>query len=473
MKLRIKTLVAIIAIFAFITSFAYAYIKYLELKEVYEKQFSGLYLYVGESIILGTDLSRSFTDNLRYYILVRPPIYPAWQNPPPPGKRMGINNITFIPLDENTLITAITNKSVDGVLFMNPYYITLCIRENVLLSFQNESLLNEVPHFFRDPEGKWVTIAFRVYGLIINNETASEREIPRISSIRDLYEIFLNNPSLYSRKTIIISDPRINPSIWNIMLRILEVHGWSEGWKILIFLVGVSDITNSIPDAYSKVALGLYAVTFGSNDQGYSAYVLSGGSTDFLIINEALIEPLIIASTSTPSHSFVEKIAEWFLSDEGQKTLLDYSDYIPVKKVNTTNWKINLLSQVENYINTSIINYYISDNILIHSNLIKIYYESLLENTTYQYLKQIFNYLVRKNDTVLTSRIIEELVAPIEVKDPFTGDKILFTYEYIKQLNQKLNKLTPKQTSEIIEQLKIEIQKALVERYNNILNILK
>jgi hypothetical protein len=257
------------------------------------------------------------------------------------------------------------------------------------------------------------------------------------------------------------------------MLRILELYGWSEGWKILVFLVGVSDITNNLPEAYSKVALGQYVITLGNNNQGYSAYALSGGSTDFLLISETIVEPLIIAPTLTPFKNYVEKLTMWFLSDEGQKTFLEYSDYIPVKKINSTNWKINLLSRVEEFLDNTVLDYYVSNDILEHSDLIKVYYTELMfENTTYQYLKQVFSYLIKKNDSVLTGNVIEELTNPIEISDPLTGEKTLFTYDYIKQINQELKKLSPELAREIIDKLKLEIREAIIERYKRILDIL-
>jgi len=474
MRIRAKTIVGIVFILVILTSFTYTYIKYLELKEIYEKQFSGLYLYAGESINVATDLSRSLTDNLRYYILIRPPIYPAWQNLPPPGKTLGISNITFIPVNESSLMPIITNKSVDGVLFVNPQYIRTCIQEGLLDSFLVESITKDLHEGFRSPDGKWVTIAFRVYGLIVNRDIAGEIGFSNITSIINLYELFSNNPLIFSRKMMIIPNPIIHNTTWYVLLRTLELHGWNEGWKILFFITGVSDITNNLPDTYSKVALGLYGLTIGNNDQAHSAQALSGGGTDFILLKESIIEPLIMAPLQTPMKTYFDKLTEWFLSDDGQRIFLEYSDYIPVKKINISNWKIELLNKVEKFLhNNSVLDYYVGNDYLEINNLIQLYYrEALVGNETYSYLKQIFNYLIKRNASFLVNDVLSKLASPLLIRDPFTGEETAFTYEYVRHLSQKLRELTAKQANEVLEQLRREIREAAIDRYKQVLSLL-
>jgi hypothetical protein len=167
-------------------------------------------------------------------------------------------------------------------------------------------------------------------------------------------------------------------------------------------------------------------------------------------------------------------LTEWFLSDDGQRIFLEYSDYIPVKKINISNWKIELLNKVEKFLhNNSVLDYYVGNDYLEINNLIQLYYrEALVGNETYSYLKQIFNYLIKRNASFLVNDVLSKLASPLLIRDPFTGEETAFTYEYVRHLSQKLRELTAEQANEVLEQLRREIREAAIDRYKQVLSLL-
>ncbi|MGB9827003.1 MAG: ABC transporter substrate-binding protein [Infirmifilum sp.] len=466
MRLRVLILVAIIAIF--IGLFIYAYIEYLRLKEIYEKSF--LTVLTGEHISIATDLSLSFTSNLRFWLLVKPPIYPAWAYPPPPAKEIGISNITFVRL--STLTSG--NRSVDGLMLIQPDSIHYLREHASMLSVLNKTIINRVPPVFVDRNGKYVTVAFRVNSIIVNKKMLNELGLPEINSLSNIYDFFTANPSEAIKLTIIMPKPSANTPTQYLLSKTLEIHGWERGLQILIVLAGLSTVTERANDAAAQVALGIYPLTIGNNDNAFSAYILSGGDADLMFIKETNYEPLTLAALETGKKVYVEKLILWFLSRDGQKSFLTYTDYIPVNfsDTNASNHKIDYLSSTIKYLgNQEIFNYSLKPETQNYSSLaLQLYEKVFLEEEVQASLKKLFQKIAQENNPIKAQEVIQSLSNHIKVQDPWSGSLVELNPEYLAQVQARLSRMNPSEASSYFDKLQNSLRQWIMGKISTFLS---
>lgn len=468
-----RTVIVVFIIIFTILGFLKVYDEYVKLKEAYEKQFNPLLGRVieGEHLIVLTDVSRSIADNLRYWILVKPPIYPAWAYPTPPAVSIGIKNITFVyRADMSSLEPDIR---FDGLLISDTCNLVNIPNDIHLTSFRNLDITTKVSGFYRDPEGRWITIGFRVYGILLNRRALVLAGLQNVTSILDLYKTISSNTSYLKPGLIVLSSSTVAATQF-FVLRVIEKYGWDTGWKILYLIGGLANITARKVDAITYVALGLNAITIGSQDDVLLALSLSR-DVEFLVNEESILEPLLLAPVESPVSSYFENLVLWFISDEGQRSILMSTDYLPVIPLTNESRKLEYQKIVESVLASgkgNILDYYpIRVCGSFTRKAILVIYQTLIEDPELNsVLKYIFRKLAEIGDSTVVDQVLSYLAMPYEITDPISRRTVNLTIEYIVELNEKIASSDHDQALLTIRQ---ELEQKAKIRYTSIISLLE
>ncbi|MCE4625201.1 MAG: ABC transporter substrate-binding protein [Desulfurococcales archaeon] len=293
----------------------------------------------------------------------------------------------------------------------------------------------------------WVGSAISSFGFTINTSMIQKYNLPTPKNWSDLTRPEFGK-YLPDKPLVGIADPRKSTSNTRMYEIILQAYGWDKGWKVLTLLAANSKIYDSSSGVRDAVIIGEIAVGITIDFYGYIAqaqspyckYILPEGET---IVNA---DPIAIIK-GTPHPVQAAGFVAWVLSEYGGQSvwLNKEVNRLPInpKVFNTTAGQER--PDLKEAFQTAATARNIEFNETLASRTeaaMKSYFAATLVEA-HEDLQNVWALLVKAylNGSITKEqfeRLVDNLTAPIEFRDPLTGQNTTFTLEYAEKINDLL-----------------------------------
>lgn len=366
------------------------------------------------------------------------------------------------------------------------------IKDDKILGLLGNPIPTEMagmPMVRKDDKGDvyWIAAAISSFGFTVNKKQLDKWNLPVPQKWEDIAsETWAVDPAQYG-----IADPTRSTSNTRIYQIILQAFGWDQGWRIMTLIAANSKVYMASDAVRDAVINGEIAAGNTIDFYGYTAmrqnpdcqYVIPQGES---IINGDPIALLKNAKHPEAAQAFIywvltegqaiwmspdinrlpinPKIFDMKVSDAAAEVVFKgkyagktfgearpslkkaYDDATKAQGIPFDDKKaLETINALQYYFKATLVD----PNQLLHNawvSLVKAYKDGKISEEKFKELK-------------------DKLTAPIEFKDPETGQMVTFTEDYAKKINDKIAK-----DRNFQDQLMQEWRQAAMNKYNEVLN---
>ena len=305
------------------------------------------------------------------------------------------------------------------------------------------SIINGLkPQFVgRDDKGDicWVAVGQAVYGYIVNNNFLKQYGLPKPVKWDSLENPVYLKPLLSHAYTVSFPRPTKSGTARTTMHGILQIYGWDDGWRLLTVIGMEAGIVDSSEKARDQAAEGIVGVAPAYIGYGIEAEKEGKGAVFEIPRGEgiAYISPVALAKKA-PHPREAQAFILWLLSPNGQKTIARLFYYLPVRNITGISWVKEVYQKMKG--NIFQYNRTLAEKVDLAATT---YFEAAIaDSDTNALLKEIGQLAAQLMEKGKLSenqwlKIVEQL-APLTIKDPWTGKQVKFTLQYAEKINNKL-----------------------------------
>ncbi|ABM80273.1 ABC transporter substrate-binding protein [Hyperthermus butylicus] len=392
------------------------------------------------------------------------------------AREYGIADVEFRKLDYAQWPSLAESGEVDGFFIgEKPVYDRLC-SEGHLAPLTLDELLDIVGELDERYLGRassseicWVAVGQAVYGFIVNKVFLERYGLPEPRTWGDLVNPIYLRPLVEEVYMVSFPRPSKSGTARTIVHGILQKYGWERGWQLLTVIGMEAGIVDSSELARDQAAEGLVGVAPAYIGYGIEAEKQGRGAVFRVPEGEGILYISIAAVAKASKHKEqMQAFILWLLSDEGQRALARLFYYIPVRPVSGIDWVERIYSELRN----NIFEY----NRTLASEVdlaVTTYFEATIADpAANKLLKRIGKLLAQlyeegKIDENGYADILAKLGSPLRIKDPWSGEEVVFTLEYAKKINSKLR------SSEDRDKFYNAVKTVALEQYRSILSELE
>jgi len=387
------------------------------------------------------------------------------------AKQYGITDLKFIGVPESLWPSYIEKGADVGwgggpTLFDDMYKLGYLqpITDEKILGLIGEQIPRELAGMpmVREEDGKvyWIAAALSSFGFTVNKEVLEKQDLPFPKRWEDIATVeWARDPPMYG-----IADPTRSTSNTRIYQIILQAFGWEQGWRIMTLIAANSKVYEASDAVRDAVINGEIAAGNTIDFYGYTAmkqnpncvYVIPEGES---IINGDPIALLKYSKNPEAAQAFIywvltEGQAVWMspdinrlpinptifnktITEEEAKVLfngqLAGKTYAEARPALLKAYQISISSKGIPFDDTralktvNALQYYFKATLIdvngpLHQAwiaLVKAYKEGKITEEQFEQLK-------------------DRLTAPIQFKDPETGQMVTFTEDYAAKINDKI-----------------------------------
>ncbi len=373
------------------------------------------------------------------------------------AKEYHITKIRFIKATESQWVEFIKRGVADVGWGGGPTLFDTLYTEGYLAPITDEKILSllgtnisetiaGMPMVRKDNDGKvyWIAAALSSFGFTENKKALQKWGLPEPKKWEDIAsEAWARDPPQYG-----IADPTRSTSNTRIYQIILQAFGWDQGWRILTLIAANSRIYDASDAVREAVIAGDIAAGNTIDFYGYTAMQLNPDCVYIIPEGESIINGDPIALLKSSKHPEAAQAFIYWVLTEGQKIWLN-------KEVNRLPVNPSIFNTPEGQQRPDLRTaYYLA----LHTRGIQFddekalktiyamqqYFKATLVDTNEE-LHRAWMAIVNahksgKIDDQTFERLKDELTAPIQFKDPETGETVTFTEEYAEKINDKILK---------------------------------
>jgi ABC-type Fe3+ transport system substrate-binding protein len=397
------------------------------------------------------------------------------------AKKYHITNIKFIKATESQWPRLIKEGHADvgwgggPTLFDNLYtqgYLAPITDQKVLglLGTDIPETLAGMPMVRKDADGKiyWIAAALSSFGFTENKKSIQKWGLPEPNKWEDIAtEAWARDPPQYG-----IADPTRSTSNTRIYQIILQTFGWDEGWKIMTLIAANSRIYDASDAVREAVIAGDIAAGNTIDFYGYTAMQLNPDCVYIIPAGESIINGDPIALLKYSEHpDAAQAFIYWVLTDGQAIWLNNNVNRLPVNPAifNTTAGQQRPDLETAYYMALTTQGIPFNDTEALKTvNSLQLYFKATLVDANSElhtaWMAIVNAHKSGKIDDQKFEQLKDELTAPIQFKDPETGNMVTFTEDYAMKINEKL--LTDKDFKDTIM---AEWTQAAKDKYNKVL----
>jgi len=391
------------------------------------------------------------------------------------AKKYHIKDIEFTKVDYSLWKQLALSNKVD-LFFIGEkvVYDRLC-REGAFAPITMDKLVNIInglkPEFVgRDSKGNicWVAVGQAVYGYIINKNFLREYGLPAPVRWGSLENPVYLKPLLSHSYTVSFPRPTKSGTARTTMHGILQIYGWSDGWRLLTVIGMEAGIVDSSEKARDQAAEGIVGVAPAYIGYGIEAEKAGKGAVFEIPRGEgiAYISPVALAKKA-PHPREAQAFILWLLSPEGQETIAKLFYYLPVRNITGIAWVKEVYEKMKG--NIFQYNRTLAEKVDLAATT---YFEAAIadsdSNALLKEIGQLAAQLIEKGKLSKDKwlNIVSQL-APLTIKDPWSGKTVKFTLSYAESINNKL------QDSANRDKFYNAVKAAALDTYKKVLEELK
>ncbi len=361
-----------------------------------------------------------------------------------------------------------------------------------LLGTKIPESLAGMPMVRKDQNGKvyWIAAALSSFGFTVNKQVLKKWNLPFPKKWEDIATPdWAVNPPQYG-----IADPTRSTSNTRIYQIILQTFGWENGWKIMTIIAANSKIYEASDAVRDAVINGEIAAGNTIDFYGYTAMKQNPNCVYVIPEGESIINGDPIALLKYTKHPEAAQAFIYWVLTEGQAVWMSPDiNRLPIwggifnetitqpyanvlfngKFVGKTYGQARpaLLKAYEIALSSKGIPF--DDNKALKTvNSLQYYFKATLIDANgplHQAWTSIVNaYKEGKITKDQFNRLKDELTAPIQFKDPLSGQTVTFTEQYAEKINDKIATDAAFQS-----QMMQEWRQAAENKYNKVLQDLK
>ncbi|AHF80628.1 ABC transporter substrate-binding protein [Thermococcus paralvinellae] len=372
------------------------------------------------------------------------------------AKQYNIVNIKFIKAPDSQW-PALIKKGADigwgggPTLFDDLFkqgYLAPITDEKVLglLGTQIKEDIAGMPMVRKGDDGKvyWIAAALSSFGFTVNKDVLKRWNLPMPERWEDIAsETFALDPPQVG-----IADPTRSTSNTRIYQIILQAFGWEEGWKVLTIIAANSKIYDASDAVREAVIAGDIAVGNTIDFYGYTAMKLNPSCVYIIPKGESIINGDPIALLKNSQHPEAAQAFIYWVLTEGQKIWLNEDvNRLPVNPAvfDTPEGqkRPDLKKAYELALQTQGIQFD-DARALATIYAMQFYFKATLVDANQElhraWVALVQAYKQGKISKEKYEQLKAQLLAPIQFKDPDTGQMVTFTEEYAKKINERLIK---------------------------------
>ena len=239
-------------------------------------------------------------------------------------KKYGIA-VNFVRADTGAILTRLQNEAAAGGIQADVIDTTsgtpALKRMGILEKWQPDSAKG-LPAEFIDPEGYWTAASLYVLTLGYNTDLVPKGTEPK--SLKDLLD-----PKWKGKMAL--SGSSSSPGVGGFVGLVLGSMGEPAGLDYLKALAGQQPtiIQVSTRQILDQVIAGEYAIGLQILNHHVTYSANRGAPADWVKIDPAMAAMLVVGVLKGPNRNAAKLLADFLLSDEGQRIFRD-ADYIPV-----------------------------------------------------------------------------------------------------------------------------------------------
>jgi len=371
------------------------------------------------------------------------------------AKEYHITNIRFIKATESQWVEFIKRGVADVGWGGGPTLFDTLYTEGYLAPITDEKILSllgknisetiaGMPMVRKDKDGKvyWIAAALSSFGFTENKAALKKWGLPEPKKWEDIAsEAWARDPPQYG-----IADPTRSTSNTRIYQIILQAFGWDKGWRILTLIAANSRIYDASDAVREAVIAGDIAAGNTIDFYGYTAMQLNPDCVYIIPEGESIINGDPIALLKSSKHPEAAQAFIYWVLTEGQKIWLNKDvNRLPVNPsiFNTPEGQKRPDLRTAYYLALHTRGIQFNDTEALETiYAMQQYFKATLVDTNEE-LHQAWMAIVNahksgKIDDQTFERLKDELTAPIQFKDPETGQTVTFTEEYAKKINEKI-----------------------------------
>lgn len=372
------------------------------------------------------------------------------------AKQYNIVNIKFIKAPDSQW-PALIKKGADigwgggPTLFDDLFkqgYLAPITDEKVLglLGTQIKEDIAGMPMVRKGDDGKvyWIAAALSSFGFTVNKDVLKRWNLPMPERWEDIAsETFALDPPQVG-----IADPTRSTSNTRIYQIILQAFGWDEGWKVLTIIAANSKIYDASDAVREAVIAGDIAVGNTIDFYGYTAMKLNPACVYIIPKGESIINGDPIALLKNSQHPEAAQAFIYWVLTEGQKIWLNEDvNRLPVNPAvfDTPEGqkRPDLKKAYELALQTQGIQFD-DARALATVYAMQFYFKATLVDANQElhraWVALVQAYKQGKISKEKYEQLKAQLLAPIQFKDPDTGQIVTFTEDYAKKINERLIK---------------------------------
>jgi len=306
----------------------------------------------------------------------------------------------------------------------------------------------------------WIAAALSSFGFTVNKEILEKQGLPFPKKWEDIATPdWARDPSMYG-----IADPTRSTSNTRIYQIILQAFGWDEGWRIMTLIAANSKVYEASDAVRDAVINGEIAAGNTIDFYGYTAMKQNPNCEYVIPAGESIINGDPIALLKNAKHPEAAQAFIYWVLTEGQAVWMSPNiNRLPInaeifnKTITEEEAKVlfkgkhagetfakarpTLLKAYELSISSKGIPFD-DAKALKTVNSLQYYFKATLVDVNGP-LHQTWMALVKAyKDGKITEEQFEqlkdELTAPIQFKDPETGETVTFTEEYAAKINDRI-----------------------------------
>jgi len=315
-----------------------------------------------------------------------------------------------------------------------------------LLGKQIREDIAGMPMVRKGDDGKvyWIAAALSSFGFTVNKDVLKRWNLPMPERWEDIAsETFALDPPQVG-----IADPTRSTSNTRIYQIILQAFGWEEGWKVLTIIAANSKIYDASDAVREAVIAGDIAVGNTIDFYGYTAMKLNPACIYIIPKGESIINGDPIALLKNSQHPEAAQAFIYWVLTEGQKIWLNENvNRLPVNPAvfDTPEGqkRPDLKKAYELALQTQGIQFDYA-RALATVYAMQFYFKATLVDANQElhraWVALVQAYKQGKISKEKYEQLKAKLLAPIQFKDPDTGQMVTFTEEYAKKINERLIK---------------------------------
>ena len=319
-----------------------------------------------------------------------------------------------------------------------------------------------MPMVRKDQNGKvyWIAAALSSFGFTVNKQVLNKQGLPFPEKWEDLASPkWAVDPPQYG-----IADPTRSTSNTRIYQIILQTFGWDEGWKVMTLIAANSKIYEASDAVRDAVINGEIAAGNTIDFYGYTAMKQNPNCVYVIPKGESIINGDPIALLKYSKHPEAAQAFIYWVLTEGQAIWMSpdinrlpiwggiFNQTITQQYANVL-FNGKFVGKTYGQARPALLKAY---NIAINSkgipfndkealatvNTLQYYFKATLIDTNgplhEAWIAMVKALKAGKITQAQFNKLEEELTAPIQFKDPLTGQTTTLTEDYAKKINDKI-----------------------------------